>query len=191
MPYLQQSISNIYVIIIDMKITNGRLNRRSFAIGFILFGIMKLIAAAPAYVLFFLDKSAQTSAQQANILYKLTSMYTPTGIIFHVLSILIITWSLQIYIRRFHDLGKSGGLAIVILLDFIVGRISAHYAAYLIDTNQVSVTSVSILQIPYLFSLAAAIMVIYLIITKGTSGENKYGPETPEKVAVKNILLNR
>jgi uncharacterized membrane protein YhaH (DUF805 family) len=87
--------------------------------------------------------------------------------------------------------GHYKSLSILILLDFIVGRISAHYAAYLIETNQVNISSVFIFQIPNLFSLAAGIMVIYLIIAKGTSGENKYGQETSEKVPIKSILLNR
>jgi uncharacterized membrane protein YhaH (DUF805 family) len=89
-----------------MKITNGRLNRRNFAIGFILFLFIQFIAVIPAYVLFFLDNSAQNSAEEAHILLNLTSVYTPTGIIFHLLSILIIVWSLQIFINsytfRFH-----------------------------------------------------------------------------------------
>lgn len=179
------------VIIFNMKITNGRLNRKDFAIGFIIFALIKFIGAIPAYVLFFLDSTSQSAAEDADVLFNLTSVYSPTGILFHAFSIIVIIWALQIFVRRFHDIGKSGALSILVLIDFIVGRVVAHSANYLASTNQLSLSSVALFQIPSVFSATTAIMIFYLLIKEGQSAENKYGIVPDGKTSIKSILLNK
>ncbi len=174
-----------------MKITKGRLNRKNFIIGFIIFAIIEVIASIPALMILFTNPQINpTELENYNYMFDLFSVYSQTGIIFHIISIVVILWSLQIYTRRFHDIGKTGVLSFIILINFLVARGVAHLAHYYINTNQVSSTTLLIQSIPGLFSILSGILALYLILKKGEPVANKFGDVPSDKVTIMNILFN-
>lgn len=178
------------------KIFEGRLGRKNFIVGVIIFWIFKFIVSIPTYAIFFIQHPLKDSALLGDIEFKTLlansfSIYTLEGILFNILSLAVIIWSLGVYSRRFHDLGKSGIWAILILIDFIVTSISSDLAIFLAKTKQFNLTALTILQIPNLFSILVGIMILYLLIKKGQVETNKYGEVPSDKISVKNILLNK
>ena len=153
---------------------------------------MQFVASIPALVILFTNPQTNpTELENYNFMFDLFSINSPTGIIFHIISIIVIIWSLQIYKRRFHDIGKSGALSIIILIDFIIKRGFAHLLDYNIKTNQVDSATLLIQSIPGLFSVLVGIMVLYLVIKKGQPAANEFGDVPSDKASIKSIILNK
>lgn len=178
------------------KMFEGRIERKNFLLGLFIFSAIKFIASVPTYIIFFTQHPFKEFAllskvESTTLMANSFSFYTIEGIIFNVLTLAAIIWSLGIYSRRFHDIGKSGYFAVLILLDYVVNRVFSLFALHLLQTKQFSLSTLSILQIPNLFSGLVGIMVLYLLIKKGQPETNQYGEIPSEKLSPKNILLNK
>ncbi len=174
-----------------MKLFNGRLNRKNYIIGIISFWILGFVASAPSWIILYaehLDKFRTLSKLElTKFIATQFSIFSVGGIIFYVLTLSVIFLSLSIYVRRLHDLGKSGALAALVVLDFLIKRVFAEWI--LISEFKVDISTIWILQIPNLISIAIGIFVIYLMLKKGEDKANKYGEIPSDKTSIKNILL--
>ncbi len=174
-----------------MKLFKGRLNRKNYIIGVIIFWILGFVASVPSWIILYaqhLDKFRTLSELELNkFIASQFSIFSVGGIIFYILTLVVLFLSLSIYTRRLHDLGKSGALAILIVLDFLVKRIFAEWV--LLSGFKADISTIWILQIPNLVSIAIGIFVIYLMIKKGENRANQYGEIPTDKTTLKNILL--
>lgn len=179
------------------RLFEGRLDRKNFIIGWIIFGIFKFIAAVPTYAIFFIQRSRTKDSNFGEVELKTQlvhafSINTPEGILFAILSTVVVLWSLAIYVRRFHDIGKSGKLAFLILLEFIVVRVISHISLTNIEAGNVNVNSaMALLSISSLFSLTAGIVILYLLLKKTDPAPNKYGEVPSGKIEMERILLGK
>ncbi len=174
-----------------MKLFQGRLNRRSCITGLIIFWILEFVATVPTYIILYSQHFSEfgdlSKIEAIKLLASQFSIFSTTGIIFYILTIIVLFLSLGVYVRRLHDLGKSGTLAILVILDFLVTRGFAEWTLYSGFKADMSIVWVS--QIPGLFSALVGIFVLYVIIQKGEDMPNKYGEVPPEKSSLRNILL--
>lgn len=179
------------------RLFEGRLGRKNFVVGWIIFAILEFIAAVPTYVIFFIQHplAKDPNFNETDFKVQLVNAFsanTPEGILFLALSLVVVVWSLTIYVRRFHDIGKSGKFASIIVLEFIVTRVVAHISSNNIMVGNFDLNStMALLIISGIFSLAAAIVVIYLILKKTPPVPNKYGEVPSGKIEIKNILFNK
>jgi len=175
----------------------GRLDRKNFIVGWIIFGILKFIAAVPTYAIFFIQHPLTKDPNFSEVEFKTQlahafSINTPEGILFTVLSLVVVIWSLTVYVRRFHDIGKSGKLALLVVLEFIVVRVIAHISLTNIEAGSATLNStLALSSISNLFSLVVGIVILYLLLKKTDPAPNKYGEVPSSKIEVKNILLNK
>ncbi len=174
-----------------MKLFNGRLNRKNYIIGLISFSILGFIASAPSWIILYtqhLDKFRTLSEPElTRFIGSQFSIFSVGGIIFYVLALAILFLSLNIYVRRLHDIGKSGALAILVVLSFLVKRAFAEWI--LISEFKANISTALILQIPDLVSIITVVFVIYLMIKKGEDKANQYGEIPSDKTSIKNILM--
>jgi uncharacterized membrane protein YhaH (DUF805 family) len=174
-----------------MKLFNGRLNPKNYIIGVIIFWILGFVAAAPSWIILYaqhLDKLRTLSeVELTKFVASQFSIFSVGGVIFYTLTSVVIFLSLGISVRRLHDLGKSGALAGLIILDFFTKRIFAEWILF--SGFKADISATWILQIPNLVSVVTGIFVIYLIIKKGEERANQYGEIPTNKTTLKNILL--
>lgn len=179
------------------KLGEGRINRKDFIIGSIIFGIFNYIVAIPTYVVFFIQHPITKNPAFNETAFKLQllktfSPETPEGILFIVLSLIVTTWSMTLVIRRFHDIGKHGKWAVLLLIQSIVSKIIAYYILVSIEANSINpLANVSITLIGDIFTFAISIMALYLLITKGENKSNVYGDIPSDKFSVRKTLLNQ
>ena len=176
-----------------MKLFNGRLNRKNYIIGLIIFWILGFVASVPSWIILYARHLNQfrtlSEVELTKFIASQFSIFSVGGIIFYILTLVIIFLSLSIYVRRLHDLGKSGALAVIITLDFLVKRIFAEWI--LISGFKTDISTVWIFQIPNLVSMAIGIFVIYLMIKKGGDKTNQYGEVPTDKTNISNIILGK
>jgi uncharacterized membrane protein YhaH (DUF805 family) len=174
-----------------MKLFEGRLNRRSCITGLIIFWILEFVATIPTYIITYsqhLNEFGDLSKLEATkLLASQFSLFSTGGIIFYILTIAVLFLSLGVCVRRLHDLGKPGTLAILVIIDFFVKRGFAEWVLF--SGFNASISTIWIIQVPNIFSAIVGIFVLYLMIQKGEDTPNKYGEVTLDKSGLKNILL--
>jgi uncharacterized membrane protein YhaH (DUF805 family) len=118
------------------------------------------------------------------------SVYTLPGLFFNVGGLVIILLSLGICIRRFHDIGRSGWLVILIPLAYILRMTLAHVVHFFLENSiRPSTSDLLLFKISDYFSIVILLIFAYLTLQSGESAKNKYG-EVPKNSSIKKILLN-
>ncbi|MBQ8046026.1 MAG: DUF805 domain-containing protein [Bacteroidales bacterium] len=103
---------------------------------------------------------------------------TSINIFLTIYSLVVFIPSLAVFVRRYHDIGKSGGwvalpFALIIILAFIIGLFSSS-------------PNVGIILVIFGILLFGLIFVLYALALKDSQpGENKWGPNPKDEESIK------
>ena len=181
-----------------MKIKNyfhGRINRRDFVIGIAIFNSIYALIYVIALLFFFQNQSLQNfqGISQAQAILKIGnffSIFSFSGFLFNTLSLLVILLSLGICVRRFHDIGRSGKLVLLIPIAYVTRITLTHIVHFfLVNSIRPSPSDLLLFKFSDIFSVIILLIFIYLTIQEGQKHKNQYG-EVPVNMKVKKILLN-
>lgn len=179
------------------QIFEGRIERKNFILGVIIFWILKGIASIPTYIIFYnktpIDAFVKLEYREyVTLVANSFSVYTIEGIIFLVLSLIVVLFSLNVYTRRLHDIGKSGSLSALVLLGFIFSRIFAHLDLFLLAglLSKYPLFALIVLYIPNTILFVVGIFTLYLLLKKGQPNTNQYGEVPSDKISLRKVLLN-
>lgn len=139
---------------------NGRVTRFDFGVRFILMYIILSIVAS------FID--FQISSYLRNLVYP-----TSTG-----LNLTAFISALAVSTKRFHDLNLSGRWSFIITVPLVLVYLSFSYLAMLNPFMSTLYLSIAWFFPPFVL----VPFILFLLMKKGTSGANKYGPDPLEKL---------
>ncbi len=174
---------------------NGRINRRDFIIGMFLFNAAYFLAYSLCIISFINDHGVTAiknlgRADVALELGKYFHMSSVWGIFFNVFGLFVVSASIGICIRRFHDIGRNGFLAIILPLAFIIRMTLSHIAHYfLLNSIKPVYSDILLFKFSDYLTIVTGLIILYLAIQEGQKDKNRYG-EVPVNITLKKILLN-
>ncbi len=172
---------------------SGRLNRRGLLVGVVCLWLLEYAATIPTYIMLFTSGSlgdlATASARDVDlaIASNFFSFSTPSYI-YWALSLVVLISGIGVFVRRLHDMGRGPVLAIILAVTTAYPTVFGVFA-YNFSPDVLKIHAGSVFFTDSVIGILNLGLLLFLLLSRGVPGPNRYGEVPPEKQKVAEVLL--